>query len=63
MISKVEKSCSVCLQYKKAPLEPVLKFSLSKDFDDVISIALKGKSTIAVDPQNLKVKDTVRLVV
>ena len=63
MISKVEKSCSVCLQYKEAPSEPVLKFSLSKDFDDIITIVLKEKSTTAVDPQNLKVKDTVRLVV
>ena len=32
LINEVEINCPVCLKYKKAPLKPVVGFSLSKDF-------------------------------
>ena len=41
LINKVEVKCPVCLKYKKAPLKPVVGFSLSKDFNDVIAMDLK----------------------
>ena len=41
LINEVEVNCPVCLKYKKAPPKPVVGFSLSKDFNDVIAIDLK----------------------
>ena len=40
-INEVEVNCPVCLKYKKAPLKPVVGFSLSKRFNDVIEMNLK----------------------
>ena len=41
LINEVEVNSPVCLKYKKAPLKPVVGFSLSKDFNDVIAMDLK----------------------
>ena len=41
LINEVEEKCTVFLKYKKAPLTPVVVFSLSRDFNDVISMDLK----------------------
>ena len=36
LINETGEKCTVCLKYKKAPLKPVVDFSLSRDFNDVI---------------------------
>ena len=41
LINSVEQTCTVCLKYKKAPLRPVVGFSLSRDFNDLMSMDLK----------------------
>ena len=41
IIDVVDKECKVCLKYKKPKLRPVVGFSLSKDFNDVIAADLK----------------------
>lgn len=38
----VEQNCHVCLKYKKNKLRPFVRFSLSKDFNDVIAADLNG---------------------
>ena len=42
LIDEIGEDCSICLKYKKAPLKPVVGLSLSKRFNDVISMDLKG---------------------
>ena len=41
LINGIREKCTVCLKYKKASLKPVVGFSLSRDFNDVISMNLK----------------------
>ena len=41
LINEVGEKCTVYLKYKKAPLKPVVDFSLSRNFNDVISMDLK----------------------
>ena len=42
ILSSVEDKCEICLKYKKSKLRPVVVFSLSRDFNDVIAIDLKA---------------------
>ena len=42
LVNKIGEKCTMCLKYKKAPLKPVVGFLLSQDFNDVISMDLKG---------------------
>ena len=41
LINEAGEKCTVYLKYNKAPLKPVVDFSLSQDFNDVISMDLK----------------------
>ena len=41
LINEIGEKCTAYLTYKKAPLKPVAGFSLSRDFNDVISMDLK----------------------
>ena len=36
LVNEIGEKCTVCLKYKKAPLKPVVGFSLSRDFNNVI---------------------------
>ena len=38
LINEIGEDCSICLKYKKAPLKPVVGLSLSKHFNDGISM-------------------------
>ena len=41
LIDEIWEDCSICLKNKKAPLKPAARLSLSKYFNDVISMDLK----------------------
>ena len=41
-INNIEEQCDICLQYKKPKLRPVVGFSLSKDFNDVVAVDVKA---------------------
>ena len=42
LFDKIEKKkCEICIKYKKPSLKPAVGFSLSKEFNDVISMDLK----------------------
>ena len=41
LFDKVESLCEICLRYKQPNLKPIVGFSLSKEFSDVISVDLK----------------------
>ena len=41
LINEIGEKCTVCLKYKKVQLKPVVGFSLSQHFNDVISMDLK----------------------
>ena len=41
-INNIEEQCDICLQYKKPKLIPVVGFSLSKDFNDVVAVDVKA---------------------
>ena len=45
MINEIGEKCTVCLKYKKAPFKAVVGSSLSRDFNDVISIDLKERDS------------------
>ena len=40
-ISNAEEHCGICLKYKKPKLRPIVGFSLSTDFNDVVAVNLK----------------------
>ena len=40
LINEIREKCTVCLKYMKVSLKPVVSFSLSRDFNDVISMNL-----------------------
>ena len=41
LLDVIEKNCEICIKYKKPSLKPAVGFSLSKEFNDVISMDLK----------------------
>ena len=41
LVNEIGEKCTMCLKYKKAPLKPVVGFSLSRDFNKVISVDSK----------------------
>ena len=41
LLDEIEKNCEICIKYKKPSLKPAVGFSLSKEFNDVISMDLK----------------------
>ena len=41
LFDEIEKKCEICIKYKKPSLKPAVGFSLSKEFNDVISVDLK----------------------
>ena len=41
LIDEIGEDCSICLKYKKALLKPVVGLSLSKQFNDIISMDSK----------------------
>ena len=41
LVNEIGEKCTVCLKYTKAPLKSVVGFSLSRDFNAVISVDLK----------------------
>ena len=41
-INNIEEQCDICLKYKKPNLRPVIGFSLSRDFSDVVAVDLKA---------------------
>ena len=41
-INNIEEQCDICLKYKKPKLRPVVGFSLSRDFSDVVAVNLKA---------------------
>ena len=43
----IEKKCEICIKYKNPSLKPAVGFSLSKEFNDVISVDLKHVNGIA----------------
>ena len=49
IIDLVDQKCQVCLKYKRPKLRPVVSFSLSKDFNDVVGADLKSIIGIACD--------------
>ena len=48
IIDLVDQKCQVCLKYKKPKLTPVVSFSLSKDFNDVVAADLKSINGILI---------------
>ena len=48
IIDLVDQKCQVCLKYKKPKLRPVVSFSLSKDFNDVVGADLKSVNEILI---------------
>ena len=42
LLDVIEKNCKICIKYKKPSLKPAARFSLSKEFNDVISMDLKN---------------------
>ena len=41
LLDVIEKNCEICIKYKTPSLKPAVRFSLSKKFNDVISMDLK----------------------
>ena len=41
LLDVIEKNCEICIKYEKPSLKPAVGFSLSKEFNDVISVDLK----------------------
>ena len=41
MFDAIEDECDICIRYKKAPLRPIVGFTLAKEFNDVVVIDLK----------------------
>ena len=41
MFDTIEDECDICIRYKKAPLRPIVGFTLAKEFNDVVAIDLK----------------------
>ena len=41
LFDEIEKKCEISIKYKKPSLKPAVGFSLSKEFNDVISVDLK----------------------
>ena len=47
-IDLVDQNCQVCLNYKKPNLRPVVSFSLSKEFNNVVAADLKSINGILI---------------
>ena len=41
LLDLIEKNCEICIKYKKPSLKPAVKFSLSKQFNGLLSMDLK----------------------
>ena len=48
LLDVIEKNCEICIKYKKPSLKPAPWFSLSKEFNDVISMDLKNINCITL---------------
>ena len=48
LLDVIEKNCEICIKYKKPSLKPAARFSLSKEFNDVISMDLKNINGITL---------------
>ena len=41
LLKKVEKSCDICCKYKSPPSKPIVCFSLSKEFTELVAMDIK----------------------
>ena len=41
MFDTIEDECDICIRYKKAPLRPIVGFTLAREFNHVVAIDLK----------------------